>query len=194
MLLSPSKRSLSRVLIGVLGVSYPFLVYFGLSIFSPLAIVAALISFLCLRVFFGIREKKPKIELIALGVSILCVLGLLLIDNLLAVKAYPVVLSLSLASGFAYSLFYPPCIIERFARMVEPNLNQRGVGYTRNVTWVWIGFFLINSSVSAWLALQGTLDSWTLYNGLISYILVAVVFGSEFCVRQFVKKYHVSET
>lgn len=178
------------IVVAVVGVAYPFAVYFGLQLFSPLVIALALISFLILRILLSWREKKQVRELVALGLTLSCIVLLSFVDQLLAIKSYPVALSLSLASLFTYSLLNPPSMIERFARMVEPNLNEQGVRYTRKVTMVWIGFFICNALVSFGTAVYGDLDVWTFYNGFLSYVCVGGLMGIEFVVRQFVKKHH----
>ncbi|WP_051609823.1 hypothetical protein [Terasakiella pusilla] len=178
------------IVVAVVGVAYPFAVYFGLQLFSPLVIALALISFLIVRILSSWREKKQVRELVALSLTLSCVVLLSFVDQLLAIKSYPVALSLSLASLFTYSLLNPPSMIERFARMVEPNLNEQGVRYTRKVTMVWIGFFICNAVVSFGTAVYGDLEVWTFYNGFLSYVCVGGLMGVEFIVRQFVKKHH----
>ncbi|WP_417782175.1 hypothetical protein [Terasakiella pusilla] len=178
------------IVVAVVGVAYPFAVYFGLQLFSPLVIALALISFLIVRILSSWREKKQVRELVALSLTLSCVVLLSFVDQLLAIKSYPVALSLSLASLFTYSLLNPPSMIERFARMVEPNLNEQGVRYTRKVTMVWIGFFICNAVVSFGTAVYGDLEVWTFYNGFLSYVCVGGLMGGEFIVRQFVKKHH----
>ncbi|WP_417789739.1 hypothetical protein [Terasakiella pusilla] len=178
------------IVVAVIGVAYPFAVYFGLQLFSPLVIALALISFLIVRILSSWREKKQVRELVALSLTLSCVVLLSFVDQLLAIKSYPVALSLSLASLFTYSLLNPPSMIERFARMVEPNLNEQGVRYTRKVTMVWIGFFICNAVVSFGTAVYGDLEVWTFYNGFLSYVCVGGLMGVEFIVRQFVKKHH----
>ncbi len=178
------------IVVAVIGVAYPFAVYFGLQLFSPLVIALALISFLIVRILSSWREKKQVRELVALSLTLSCVVLLSFVDQLLAIKSYPVALSLSLASLFTYSLLNPPSMIERFARMVEPNLNEQGVRYTRKVTMVWIGFFICNAVVSFGTAVYGDLEVWTFYNGFLSYVCVGGLMGGEFIVRQFVKKHH----
>ncbi len=178
------------ILATVVGVAYPFAVYFGLQVSTPLVICFCLLAFLAIRILLKWREKKETIELFALGLTFICVIGLLGFDQLLAVKAYPVALSLSLCAVFTYSLIHPPTMIERFARLVEPDLNDKGVRYTRNVTIIWIAFFVCNACASLATALWGTLEVWTFYNGFLSYICVGALMGGEFIVRQFVKKHH----
>jgi len=181
------------ILVGVVGVSYPFAVYFGLQVLPPLAIGLTLMGFLCFRLFLQRHEKDRPIEFIALFMSVVLVGILLLFDSILALKSYPITISLSLAAVFGYSMIHPPCAIERIARLMEPNLNDKGVAYTRKVTLVWICFFLLNASVSLYTALWGDLEVWTFYNGFLSYLFIGVIFGVEFIVRQFVKKQHRSE-
>jgi uncharacterized membrane protein len=181
------------ILIAVVGVSYPFAVYFGLQILPPVLIGLTLMGFLSVRLFLFRHEHNRHIEKIALVLSLLLVALLLVFDSLLAIKSYPITISLSLAAVFGYSLIHPPCAIERIARLMEPNLNDKGVAYTRKVTIVWIIFFLINASISLMTAVWGDLEVWTFYNGFLSYLCVGIVFGLEFIVRQFVKKQHRTE-
>jgi len=69
-------------------------------------------------------------------------------------------------------------------------LDTFGVIYTRRLTKVWIAFFIANGLVALWTALYATLKTWTLYNGLISYILIAVLFVGEWPVRRIIKARH----
>ena len=52
----------------------------------------------------------------------------------IAARAYPVAISLAMAAIFAASLRHPPTIVERIARLSEPDLPPEGVAYTRQVT------------------------------------------------------------
>jgi uncharacterized membrane protein len=77
--------------------------------------------------------------------------------------------------------------------MQEPNLPDEVVPYTRRVTQLWCVFFIINAGISFYTACCMSLDMWTLYNGLIAYILMGLIFAVEWLVRQFVrKKYKVA--
>ncbi|MBL4621504.1 MAG: hypothetical protein JKY89_03820, partial [Immundisolibacteraceae bacterium] len=48
--------------------------------------------------------------------------------------------------------------------------------------------FMVNGSIAAMLALYGSLEMWTLYNGFIAYLLIGILFGGEFLVRQYIKR------
>ena len=79
-------------------------------------------------------------------------------------------------------------IIERLARLQEPDLPPEGVRYTRKVTWAWCGFFIVNGGIAAWTALYADLAAWTLYNGCISYLLMGLMFAVEWLCRRRVRR------
>jgi uncharacterized membrane protein len=183
-----NRRSILDGLVVLISLGYPFLVYFGLMRFSPLTVGIALFVFLAIRVLINHHRQKRRNEL-GLFVLLLGVMSVLfLVDQLLAIKAYPVIISLSLAALFSYSLINPPPIIEKLARLKEPDLDEHGINYTRKVTIAWVLFFLMNASISSWTALYSNMEIWTLYNGLISYVLIGLMFGGEFVIRQIVRQ------
>lgn len=112
----------------------------------------------------------------------------LLTGNALGLKLYPVMVNASLLVLFGLSLFHPPTMVEKLARLQEPDLPPEGVRYTRRVTWVWCGFFIVNGSISLWTTLYGTDEQWALYNGLIAYGLIGALMAGEWCVRQLVMR------
>jgi uncharacterized membrane protein len=105
---------------------------------------------------------------------------------MIGIKAYPVLLSLALAAVFAYSLVWPPTIIEQVARIRHPDLPLYVNSYLRRVTIAWLIFFVINAGLSTATAMSGSLKLWTLYNGFISYMVIGVMFAAEFLIRQVV--------
>ncbi|RTR07126.1 hypothetical protein [Halomonas nitroreducens] len=108
----------------------------------------------------------------------------------LGVRAWPVAVNAGLLVVFATSLCRPPCVVERLARRQDPDLSAAGVRYTRRVTGLWCGFFLVNGSLALWTALAADLALWTLYNGAIAYALGAALFAAEWCIRQRVRNRH----
>lgn len=101
---------------------------------------------------------------------------------------YPLVINGALFFIFASSLFREKTIIETIARLREPNLPIQAVAYTRWVTKVWSAFFILNSIVVAYSIFYASMEFWTLYNGLIGYIVIGVLFAGEFLVRSILKK------
>lgn len=101
----------------------------------------------------------------------------------LGVRTYPMAVSALMLGVFLTSLWQGMPMIERLARIREPDLSPTGVRYTRQVTWAWCGFFLFNGSIAAWTALYADLATWTLYNGFISYGLIGLMFAGEWLIR-----------
>lgn len=104
-----------------------------------------------------------------------------------ALLYYPVWMNAGMLLLFAASLWFPPTVIERLARLMEGELDQHAVAYTRKVTQVWCLFFLFNGAVAFATAWWGDWDIWVMYNGLISYILMGLLMFIEWQVRRVVK-------
>ena len=109
-------------------------------------------------------------------------------NGLLPLKLYPVLVNVALLGAFAYSLIFPPSIIERFARLHEPDLPLEAIGYTRRVTQIWCVFFTVNGAIALMTALWATPAIWTLYNGLIAYLMMGLLFAGEHVFRWHFKR------
>jgi uncharacterized membrane protein len=110
-------------------------------------------------------------------------------NGLLPLKLYPVLVNLALLGAFAYSLIFPPSMIERFARASEPDLPAQAVGYTRRLTQVWCAFFAMNCAIALMTALWASAATWTLYNGLIAYLMMGLLFAGEHVFRWHFKRH-----
>lgn len=101
----------------------------------------------------------------------------------LGMRAYPVAVNGIMLVTFLSSLWQGMPIIERLARLRDPDLSPAGIRYTRRVTWAWCGFFTFNGAIACWTALYADLAVWSLYNGVISYLLIALMFAGEWLLR-----------
>ena len=102
---------------------------------------------------------------------------------------YPLIINFSLAALFALSLRSTPAIT-RLALLKQPALNERGRAYTRKLTEIWLGFFVLNGLLSAALLLPRDKIYWSVYCGAISYALIGALIGGEMIFRKFyVKKF-----
>ncbi len=54
-----------------------------------------------------------------------------------------------------------------------------GVRYTRKVTLVWCGFFIGNGAMALFTVLHGDMHLWTLWNGMVAYILMGTLMATE---------------
>ncbi|QUE76479.1 hypothetical protein [Stutzerimonas stutzeri] len=180
----PGKANASRLIaLGLLlaGLAYPFAVYLGLEHLSP-RLFALLLGALWLARMFSGRQTPLSRTLATVALVFCLLLGLAGEPALL--RWYPVLISLALLGLFAGSLCSGMPIIERLARLSEPELPPAAVRYTRQVTWVWVGYFVVNASIASGLALWAPLSWWTLYTGLIAYLLMGLLFAGEWLVRQ----------
>jgi len=111
-------------------------------------------------------------------------------NEALPLKLYPALVNAVLLAVFATSLAFPPSAVERIARMTEPDLPPEGVAYTRRVTQVWCVFFVFNGALALVTALWMSDRAWALYNGLIAYVMIGVLFSVEWLVRRRVRARH----
>lgn len=180
------------VLISIISIGYPLIVYFGLQFFSPAIVAGVLLLLIATRLLISRNNTAPWVKSSLLGVSILLCLAALFNSTFL-IRFYPVVVSLSFLAVFAFSLYRPPCVIETLARLTDPDLPAQGVRYTVKVTKAWCLFFLTNALIAAYTAVYMSLEHWTLYNGLISYGLIGLMFAVEWLIRVRVKASYQQE-
>ena len=100
-----------------------------------------------------------------------------------ALLLLPVFGNLGLLYVFARTLRGGPTIVERLALLRQPTLSAAQVRHCRTTTAVWCAFFAANVAICTALAWAGPLWLWTLYTGVISYVLGALLFGAEWLVR-----------
>ncbi|MGZ7458214.1 hypothetical protein ACXPVS_15895 [Pseudomonas sp. Ma2-10] len=166
------------------GLLYPFAVYFGMEHFAPWQFGLLLGSLWLARALLGTR--KPGSLWMAVTAIAFCLL-LALFDSPLLLRWYPVLISAFMLALFGLSLIVGPPIIERLARLREPQLPAKAIVYTRQVTIVWCVFFFLNGLLAAALTLWAPLSWWMLYTGLISYGLMGLLFAIEWLIRQRVR-------
>ncbi len=175
------------ILASVGTVLYPLLVYFGLPHVPPGPLVGVAVGLGGLHVLHRHRRAggvMPRWSFALIAGVLLALLALLALRPILAVQAYPLLVNLSLAAIFIWSLVQPPPAIERIARLTNPGLSPKEVAYTRTVTKLWLSFFLINATITGVCTVWFTLAVWSLWTGLISYLLIGALFAGELLVRR----------
>ncbi|EGQ8045107.1 hypothetical protein HYO05_17880 [Vibrio parahaemolyticus] len=185
-------RQLLTGLSAIVLFAYPFAVYFGIDKFGLNLVGGLLIAALLLRLFVANKTPLKEFKFLALttgAVGILLVALGMVFKQHGWLKFYPVVVNICMLCVFAFSLKQSQSIIERLARLQEPELPPSGVAYTRKVTMVWCVFFVLNAAFALYTCFL-PVKIWTLYNGLISYLLAGSLFTGEWIVRQFVRKEH----
>ncbi len=177
-----------RAIVGaILVLAYPAAVYLGLRAGRPRLVALALVVLL-LPSLVGKLATAPRAELWAALRPVLPTLALAgaaaAWNDPRLLMVVPVAINLSLLVGFALTLRpgHVP-MVERFARMAEPDLPPGGVAHCRAVTRVWVAFFATNAAVTAALA---WLDPawWALHTGVLAYGAMGLLFAGEYLVRK----------
>lgn len=176
----------------VIVVTYPLIVYFGLEYFDARLIAISLIALALLRLFLvrnidGMSAGMPHARLVVIALLVFGVLTFVSNQPVL-LQYYPVVMNVLMFAFFFGSLLWPPTIIEQLARISNPDLPEAGIAYTRKVTMVWCGFFVLNGSMALYTVLGTSLGFWAVYNSVISYSLMGVLFAGEYLVRRVVQR------
>ena len=120
----------------------------------------------------------------------LCVIALFHHTQLFFVKFYPVCANLTVFLVFFCSLFSKETVIQKFAKMIDGELSENALKYTRNLTYIWCGLTFFNFVVSLITVFLNE-EIWALFNGLISYILIGTLFFVEYIIRTILKKKNI---
>ena len=173
----------------VLKFAYPLLILCAWRWDSPRYIGTALFVLLWLQRWVGTGTFATSLrQLTATDWCVVSVLScasasIALTDSELLLHLYPSLVNLGLLIAFGATLVRGPSMIEKIARLRKPNLDAHGVRYTRRVTQMWCGFFVLNGAFSAYTALFWTRAAWSLYNGAIVYGLIGLLLVGEIAWR-----------
>jgi uncharacterized membrane protein len=177
---------LLNVLAAALTVVYPLVLWLGHGRVEPRVMAGLLLLVVALRLP-GLRPHANA-RWLALGALALAALAMGA-NAALPLKLYPVLVNAGFLAVFAHSLAWPPSMVERLARVREPQLPPEAVAYTRRVTQVWCMFFALNGAVALGTALYASEAVWSLYNGIIAYVLMGILFAGEYLMRMRLKRH-----
>lgn len=179
-----------QLLTGLLLLAWPFLIWFGLA-HNGLHWLLPLMALLLFVRFRQTRRQAGPLRVVTQVVAVagitLCVASYLLKTHQLLLF-YPVVVNGVMLAVFGGSLWSAMPVVERLARLRDPNLPAAGVCYTRRVTQIWCAFFILNGSIALGTALYGDMSLWTVWNGMLSYLLMGTLMAGEWLVRRQVIK------
>src|SRR5436305_78904 len=156
--------------IDALALAYPIGIYCALVWFEPRIVAAALIVILLLRrpVYAQRYFRELSWTSRAILAALLALfLGALFENDETLLRLYPALLSGAFLLVFGLSLLNPPSVVERLARLRNPDLTPSGVRYTRQVTQVWCIFFVLNGLIATCTAAWGSRERWADRTGLL---------------------------
>lgn len=175
------------IIVAIVTLTYPFLLWFA--IHSEQSFYFAL-AMILLGVLKLLRKKKPSmllsinqqyfLSLMMIGMGVVT----LLFKNAQVFQLYPLIISAVFFIIFASSLSAEKSMIEVFASKIEKNITAEKKHYMRKLTKVWCGFFIVNIIFSL-ISWGLGLNAWLLYNGVISYMLMGLLFIAEYGYRHY---------
>ena len=172
---------LAKVLAFIATLCYPFVIWLGLQHFGLAFLALFLLAIAELRLY----SHRDRTSLtISVFVAILSAISLWQ-NQLLPLKLYPVIMNLMMLGLFFNSLYQKETIIEKFARLKEPDLPPNAVSYIRNLTKIWCVFFFFNGAIALFTAFESSEKIWALYNGFIAYLLIGALMGGEWLYRRY---------
>lgn len=168
-------------------VVYPFIVYTGLTQFGAAPLSLVLFALLLARVILRGDYHQPEQYVQLLLVGSLCLVAAWL-NNETLLRFYPVLMSLGFACFFALSLRTPTSLIERFSSVFIKDIEEHKREYMRGLTKIWAVLLMLNAVVAGYSACCLSLKQWTLYNGVLAYVVFGLFSLGELVNRYFYKK------
>lgn len=171
---------IAKVVFIIASIAYPLLLW----VCGNVAWIHILMAVVC-----GARAMYSRSVVFLLGGLCFVCLALFSVMKMFESAAfyYPVIINLALFIAFASSL-RGESIITKIARQSGGVMDENGIAYTRRLTKIWCGMFVFNGGVAAILAHNETKVYWSVFCGIISYVLIGALFVGEYVLRKFVWK------
>lgn len=184
-------QALLIAIIAIATLVYPFIVFTSIERIGPTTLSLVLFFLLLIRVIARRRFNDPEQYVQLILVGSLCLMAAWQKSEVL-LRFYPVAMNLAFSSFFLYSLTKEITLIEKFSQyfVKEPEPHQKL--YMRGLTKAWALLLLFNAAAAAYTACCSSLEVWTLYNGVISYLIFGVFSLAELVNRYFYKKRYQS--
>jgi len=167
-------KTLGKLLLTLASLAYPLLWYYGRENGAFFWLAAAMCILWLIRAAMP-QTAAQRITAIILAAFFAAVLVFRRPDSM---YWYPVAVNALMLAVFGGSLFAKQTVIERL----------EGVRHTRRVTQIWCGFFILNGATAAILAGLQYYDWWAAYTGILSYVLMGLLFAGEWVYRKTVLK------
>ena len=177
---------LSKLLVTLM-IAYPVVAFVILWFKQPLFLIIYLLSIFLL---LGVQKCLNKKWAAATGLFILVGLITYFIQQghvHYFIYMPPMLILFGLFILFSQSLFGDQIpLITRYAMMLneKDKIDDRHYNYSRLLTILWSIFFLLMTITSLSLAIFSSLETWSLFTNVISYILITAFFVIEFFIRK----------
>lgn len=167
--------------------AYPILSYFGIRNLTAAQFAWAIMAAFIVR-FAIIKEARQARQWpILVGVIIFCAFVIANNSEQL-LRFYPVLMNTGFGLLFLNSLRGQQSLIEQFMRAGGKIPPTHALGYLRSLSAAWGILLLVNAFVSGYTACCSTPYVWALYNGALSYVVIAIFVAVELIYRQYYRR------
>jgi uncharacterized membrane protein len=181
-------------------IGYPVVVYYSLQHYSARGAALVLLVGLTPMVWRFARARtaiaatrsasgaaSSRRSWAALGpiAAVVLVLAASLTNSVRSLLLVPICINGALLLSFGLTLFEERSLIERFARLQHDDLTPRERRWCRTWTLIWSSFFAFNIVLAVLFAATQSLAWWTFYNGLLAYVVMGLLFATEYIVRKY---------
>jgi len=174
-------------------VSYPLVIHFSIHAGRADIAIYFIAAVLLLPLVFSLfRLRRPALWMVMMSALsvILTVLGYNYASSMIVIP--PILIFSSLFLFFGYSLRAEGTpVITRFAELILGDVEPDVRAYTRKATMAWMVFFLTMLLISIILAWWAPLEVWSWFTNFLAYVLIGVMFITEFAVRRYCLPHHV---
>jgi uncharacterized membrane protein len=181
-------RIFTAIVAGVVLAAYPIAVWLGLTHGGTRVAGGVVLVGLAVSIPFRLRGQRGQHLRAVLGLPLAVgalVIASMWLDDHRFLLAMPVLVNATLLGSFALSLGGGRMpMVERFARMMDPDLDAAKSAHCRQATVAWCAFFAMNAVISLGMALFAPVSAWAVYTGGIAYGLIGLMFGAEYTVRR----------
>lgn len=175
-----------RVFFVVILALYPFIIYFGIRALPASFFALALAVLLVLRFGF-VRPEERATALPALVLLLAYAIATAVVGSARLLLYYPVLVNFLMSALFAGSLRHEEPLLLRIIRARGIAISEHAPRYLTRLTGVWAAFFALNGIVALW-STTASMEIWTIYNGMISYLLIGALMAGEWLYRRHYKK------
>lgn len=176
------RAAIKGIILTCLFLAYPYLIYQGMEK-NLVWISPAIFSAIFLQQSFLAKKVGVKITKALFAIALL--FGAYYLQSLTA-KLLPVLFQLILMYFFGRTLLKKnsPPLIERFVRLQFPDSPPEIIRYCGRLTLMWTLFFAMNAIVVTILVVLKNDFWWSLYNGVLIYLIMGLLVLGEYIYRR----------
>jgi uncharacterized membrane protein len=174
-------------LLGGFTIGYPFLISIALTLGRPRLMAAVMGIGLLIPGALAWRargRREALYRLVELALLALFLAVAAIVNEAHVFRLGPALANVAMLVSFGRTLLVGPSMAESIARLQRGDLPPQAVVYCWRLTLLWCVFFGLNAAFITWLAFYASLASWTLYTGVVAYLLAGFLLMAELVYRQ----------